>query len=366
MVSDTPWEKSQGKRFPLMAGIAGRLAAFGEPLLVKDYPNWPGRLNPDQAADITTAAGVPLKFRGQVIGTLAVLDNRPDKVFDDQDIQLLELLAPQAAISIRNARLYQELQERIDAQQLAESRLIRSARLAAVGEMAAGIAHELNNPLTTVSGFAELILDELPPDDPHHAELALVLQEANRARSVVRRLLDFSRPVEDQRKRTDVNELINQVLALTHHLLHASGVTLTTSLSQDLPWISMDSEQIKQVLVNLVNNAIQSMPTGGKLTIQSSFEMRGEADRLERWVTIAVCDNGVGIQPAIMDRLFEPFFTTRPAGKGTGLGLSVSYGIIASHGGYIDVTSQVGAGSCFTVYLPAALSDIPSYGDHLG
>jgi signal transduction histidine kinase len=366
MVSDTPWEKTQGTRLPFMAGIAGRLAAFGEPLLVKDYPHWPGRLHPEQISECTSAAGVPLKFKGQVIGTLAVLDNRPEKVFGDLDIQLLELLAPQAAISIRNARLYQELEERINAQQLAESRLVRSARLAAVGEMAAGVAHELNNPLTTVTGFAELILEEMPPEDPHHDELALVLQEANRARSVVRRLLDFSRPIEDQRKRSDVNELINQVLTLTRHLLHASGITLSTALCPDLPWISIDPEQIKQVLVNLVNNAIQSMPAGGLLTIQSAFEGRGEADRLERWVSVAVGDSGVGIQPEIMDRLFEPFFTTRPAGKGTGLGLSVSYGIIASHGGYIDVASQEGAGSRFTIYLPVAPSDIPSYGDHLG
>jgi signal transduction histidine kinase len=363
VVSDTPWENVRGLKIPLMAGVAGQLAAFGEPIVVQDYQRWPGRLFPERATPYRAVAGVPLKFKGQVIGTLTVLDDRPEKSFMAKDVQLLELLAPQAAISIRNARLYQELESRIQAQRLAEARLIRSARLAAVGEMAAGVAHELNNPLTTVTGFVELAIDGLPVESPLRADLELVLQEAHRARGVVRRLLDFSRPVEDQRTRSDVNELINQVLPLFHHLARTSGINLITQLSSDLPWISIDSNQIKQVLINLIHNGIQAMPHGGDLTIFSTLEQRQVPDRPMRsaqddthlsndWVCVRITDTGVGITQEILERIFEPFFSTRPAGQGTGLGLSVSYGIVASHGGWIEVESQPGQGSSFHIFLP--------------
>ncbi len=352
VVSDTPWDNIQGIQIPLMAGVAGRLAAFGEPIVVSDYNTWSGRLLPHRQVGFHAVAGVPLKYRGEVIGTLTVLDDRPDRTFQSEDVQLLELLAPQAAISIRNARLYQELQERIRAQQLAEARLVRSARLAAVGEMAAGVAHELNNPLTTVTGFVELVLEDLPADAPQRADLELVLEEAHRARGVVRRLLDFSRPVEDQRVRADVNELIVQVLPLVDHLARTNNITITTELSEGLPWISLDPNQIKQVLLNLVHNGLQAMPHGGPLLIRTFQEKREWGGQTQDMLGIAIRDRGDGIPPENLERLFEPFFTTRPAGKGTGLGLSVSYGIISSHGGLIDVSSQVGQGSCFTVYLP--------------
>jgi len=348
LVSDAPWVGTPERLIPKMVDIAGRVITFGEPIAVEDYNSWSGRLSFDSCAPFHTAAGVPLVFQGEVIGVLIVKDERPEKIFQPQDIQLLELLAPLVTVWIRNARLYQELQERIKAQQLAESRLIRSARLAAVGEMAAGVAHELNNPLTSVAGFVELVLEELPADSPHRPDLELVLREAQRARGVVRRLLDFSRPVENQRFPTDLNELTRDVLALIQHLARTGGVEIRLELSNGLPAISVDPAQIKQVLLNLIHNAIQAMPTGGKLTIKTApVETGGKL-----WIRISVSDTGVGISPENLVRIFEPFFTTRPAGQGTGLGLSVSYGIVNEHGGYIEVESFPDQGSCFTVFLP--------------
>lgn len=354
VVSETPWENVQGIMIPLMAGVAGRMAAFGEPLIVSDYNVWQGRLFPERRVEFHAVAGVPLKFKGEVIGTLTVLDDRPDKLFTNDDVHLLELLAPQAAISIRNARLYQELEARIKAQQLAESRLIRSARLAAVGEMAAGVAHELNNPLTTVTGFVELVMEELPPDSQQRTDLQLVLEEAHRARGVVRRLLDFSRPVEDRRVRTDLSELVTQVIPLVSHLARTSGVAINTELSEGLPWIYLDPNQIKQVLLNLIHNGLQAMPSGGSLTISTFMETREVGGKSTDYLAFLVNDTGDGIQPENLERIFEPFFSTRPSGKGTGLGLSVSYGIITSHGGWIEVDSAPTEGSRFTVYLPVS------------
>jgi two-component system, NtrC family, sensor kinase len=360
VVSETPWANTIGREIDLMAGVAGRVAAFGEPLVVADYNTWKGRLLPDRAAPFKSVAGVPLKFQGKVIGTLTVIDSREDWEFKNEDVKLLELFAPQVTVFIRNARLYQELQERIIAQHAAENRLIRSARLAAVGEMAAGVAHELNNPLTTVAGFVELVLDELPADSPHRPDLELVLKESLRARGVVRRLLDFSRPVENRRIRSDLNELVRDVFVLVHHLARTGGVEIRLELEEHLPWTAVDPAQIKQVLLNLIHNGIYAMPVGGLLRIQTGLESNYSDFENKKFVVIKIIDLGEGISQQNLERIFEPFFTTRPAGKGTGLGLSVSYGIVSEHGGFIEVDSHPGKGSCFSVYLPIDANE--SYG----
>jgi signal transduction histidine kinase/putative methionine-R-sulfoxide reductase with GAF domain len=353
-ISETPWESTLGEPIPLMAGVAGRVVAFGEPLIVSDYNQWNGRLRPETPAPFRTVAGVPLKFRipgsekPSIIGALTVQDDRPEKQFSQADIDLLELLAPQVAVSIRNARLYQELQEVIEAQRLAENRLIRSARLAAVGEMAASVAHELNNPLTTVIGFVELILHDIPPDAPQVEDLRLVLKEAQRTRGVVRRLLDFSRPSENIHERTEMNDLIVDTLALVQHQARAANIEVVLELDHSLPMITIDPNQIKQVLLNLFHNAILAMPSGGSITLKTKRETRGN----QNWLRVLVCDTGEGIAAENMDRIFEPFFTTRPPGLGTGLGLSVSYGIVSDHGGSIEVESHPGLGSNFSIFLP--------------
>jgi signal transduction histidine kinase len=180
------------------------------------------------------------------------------------------------------------------------------------------------------------------------SDLELVLKESQRAREVVRRLLEFSRPSENQRIQTDINELVEDVLNLVHHLTVTGGIQVSIDLCDELPWVSVDPAQIKQVLLNLVHNSIQAMSGGGELIIKTGHSRQ---DNVE-WLTISVSDTGVGIASENMERIFEPFFTTRPAGQGTGLGLSVSYGIVTDHGGYIEAQSQPGKGSHFTVYLP--------------
>lgn len=242
----------------------------------------------------------------------------------------------------------QELQARISAQMEAEARLIQAAKLAAVGEMAAGVAHELNNPLTTVVGFTELALDELPVDSPIRKDLDLVLQEARRARSVVRRLLDFARQSETSRVRADINEIVDDVMMLTKHLMHTSHVQAEIRLGQNLPWVLVDRNQIKQVVINLVNNALYAMPAGGYLVVETAEQTRYSRG----WITLTVRDTGEGIPPENLERIFEPFFTTRADHGGTGLGLSVTYGIVTDHSGMIEVESTVNQGSIFTVWLP--------------
>jgi signal transduction histidine kinase len=236
----------------------------------------------------------------------------------------------------------------MEAQHDAENRLVQAAKLAAVGEMAAGVAHELNNPLTTVAGFAELVLDDLPPESPQRTDLELVLREATRARNVVRRLLDFARQSESVRVRADLNEVIEDVSALTRHLFETNRIDFSMQLQKNLPWVLMDRDQIKQVVLNLLHNALHAMPTGGTLSVTTDTRQKNEQD----WVLMAVQDNGKGITPSDLARIFEPFFTTKANEGGTGLGLAVSYGIITDHQGFIDVDSTPNQGACFNVWLP--------------
>ena len=242
----------------------------------------------------------------------------------------------------------QELQARITAQEAAESKLIQTTKLAAVGEMAAGVAHELNNPLTTVVGFSELVLESTPEDSPIRDDLTVVLQEARRARDVVRRLLDFSRQSETVKTKADINEVVQDVVSLMQHLFHINQITIDVQYESGLPWVMMDINQMKQVFLNLFHNALNAMPNGGTLSISTSAEIRYGSP----YVAVSVKDTGMGIPEDNLPRIFEPFFTTRADQGGTGLGLSVTYGIVTDHGGTIEVESTSGNGSKFVVLLP--------------
>jgi len=321
---------------------------------------------PGIAADVTT---FPLRYRESVVGVLR-LEGVSEGALSRYDQSMLAVVASYIAGVVEHGRLRSETMERaqrleqmvrqlreaeltasarLQAQQAAETRLVQAAKLVAVGEMAAGVAHELNNPLTTVTGFAELVLDETPTDAPYRADLEMVLHEAHRARAVVRRLLDFARQGERTRARADINEIVEDVLALMTHFIHTSGVQLGLRLQRPLPWISLDGNQIKQVLLNLLHNALHAMPSGGHLDVRTELQNRDGRD----WIVVQVTDSGTGMEPQELERIFEPFYTTRADSGGTGLGLSVTYGIVSEHGGTIDVTSQRGGGSTFSVWLPA-------------
>ena len=176
----------------------------------------------------------------------------------------------------------------------------------------------------------------------------MVLHEARRAGDVVRRLLDFSRQGERVRTQSDLNEVVRDVIALTNHLIKTNGVALSLDLNETLPWVFMDSNQMKQVLLNLIHNALQAMPNGGDLQISARLIRRDDRN----WAVMEVRDSGVGITQADQSRIFEPFFTTRGDRGGTGLGLSVSFGIVTDHGGLIEISSEPENGSIFSVWLP--------------
>jgi len=349
-----------GREFLASNGVTGYVSQTGESVLINDTKQEKMYM-PLKGWEARSEICVALKDGENILGIIDV-ESREQNAFSHNDLIATESLAGILTSVITSANQYQKLQEtirqlraieielnaRIEAQHSAENRLIQAAKLAAVGEMAAGIAHELNNPLTTVTGFSELVLEELPLDSTYRHELEMVSREARRASDVVRRLLDFSRQGERTRIRADLNEVVNDVIALTRHLIQTNSVSLTLELAEELPWVSIDHNQMKQVLLNLIHNALQAMPKGGELLVSTITAKRDDRD----WVIMAVKDSGIGILPADQDRVFEPFFTTKGDRGGTGLGLSVTYGIVTDHGGTIEISSKPNKGSTFAVWLP--------------
>jgi two-component system NtrC family sensor kinase len=231
--------------------------------------------------------------------------------------------------------------------QISETRLqlTQADKLASVGRLAAGIAHEINNPLTGVLTYASLLAKHLPPEDSGSADVEVIIRETKRCRSIIKELLDFARPTPPSRRPTDINEVVRHSLAVVMNQLSLNHVNLSLGLAEDLPEAYADGNQLQQVVVNLLLNAADVVEPGtGQLRL---------ATRLvdEAFVEFSVEDNGSGIRPEDLPHLFEPFFSTK-GNRGTGLGLAVTWGIVESHGGSIDVQTELGKGTTFSVRIP--------------
>ncbi|MEE9465425.1 MAG: ATP-binding protein [Candidatus Neomarinimicrobiota bacterium] len=231
----------------------------------------------------------------------------------------------------------------------AEARLAQAAKLAAVGELAAGVAHEINNPLANILNFAQLLKFDIPADTEQSDYVARIENNALRARKITRNLLTFARDHTDERKPSDLNEILKSSIKETHELVSQANIVVNSQLQNNAQEIVIDPNQIMQVAINLIKNAVDAMPNGGHIDIE--YEQNPESDVQ----IITFKDNGTGIPESDLSQIFDPFFTTKGAGKGTGLGLAISYGIVKKHGGNIEVESEINVGTTFTVTLP--LSD---------
>jgi len=236
----------------------------------------------------------------------------------------------------------------LDALQSTHDQLVHSEKLASLGQLAAGVAHELNNPLATILLYSDILLRECPPDDPKRQDLQMIVRETRRCKEIVSSLLDFARQNQVEAQPTDLNALIETLVEVERKRRRVPEVEIRLELDPALPIIQADPTQIQEVMVNLVSNSLEAMPNGGRLTIRTR---RGPANM----VTIEIEDTGVGIPEEYLNKLFTPFFTTKAVGKGTGLGLAITYGIIKMHRGQISVHSKVGQGTTFVIQLPVAL-----------
>ncbi|HEX2439298.1 MAG TPA: ATP-binding protein [Methylomirabilota bacterium] len=343
-------------------GIAGRVVEMGEAVLVEDIEKDPrfAKIN-DPKYGGGSFICMPLRVGDRIVGVVNLAKKEAAagvgaQSFAQTDLQFLNALMTYTAYAVDNARLFEEaraaaqrLEEVVEDQKLrltlAQQQMLQAAKLSALGELVAGVAHELNNPLTVLIGTADMIEAEAPEAVRRHVHL---MREAiNSAQYVVRGLLTFGRRMPLQKTRVDLAELTERVLGLTFGELHVAEVKVRKEIPPDLPSVWADANQLQQVLVNLINNAKQAMAEvpSGERRLQIALR-RGAPGR----VRIQVQDSGPGIPADVVAKIFDPFVTTKS--EGTGLGLSISYGIVREHGGSLTVESTPGQGATFVIDLP--------------
>lgn len=339
--------------FAFDEGVPGWVAKYRQALIIPDAAA-DVRVHPHVLEDgVRSVLAIPLVAREQVVGVLNLYCKTNMNTFDAEALRLAQVYADQAAIAIENARLVAELrraaaelearvEERTRQLRETQAQIIRAEKLAAAGRLAASIAHEVNNPLQAIALQLELIANE-GLTEPARARLATVQEELTRIASIVQRLLDFQRPTPGERALHHVSALLDDVLALADKQLQRQGISVVRWESADLPPVLAVGDQIKQVFLNLVLNAVEAMPDGGRLGI--GFQQSNGA------VSITFTDSGVGMAPEVLEQVFEPFFSTKA--NGTGLGLAVSHEIVTHHGGSLEASSIPGQGSTFTLRLPS-------------
>jgi PAS domain S-box-containing protein len=280
------------------------------------------------------------------------------------DVAAITAFANQLAAAWRKATLMDELSNSLRELKRTQDILLHAQKMEAIGNLAGGVAHDFNNLLTAIKGYAELALDRLDPEDTIHADVGQIRKAADQAAGLTSQLLAFGRQQPLQPKVLDVNTVITGVDKMLRRLI-GEDVELRTELDGGIDSVKADPTQVQQVIMNLAINARDAMPGGGTLTIKTENVSLSSSDckslheaRPGRYVRLSVRDTGSGIEPEVIDRIFEPFFSTKEIGKGTGLGLSVVYGVVSQHEGWIDVDSEVGKGTTFHVYLPVTTADL--------
>ncbi|MCF6280960.1 MAG: ATP-binding protein [Candidatus Polarisedimenticolaceae bacterium] len=312
----------------------------------------------DVALELKNCAG---SFRGLVCIPLISQNNLADGViyiasfeqyeFAEDELDLLFAIRDEIGLAVQNSILYEQLKEQLQETKNAQFQLISSARLASIGELAANVAHEVNNPLTGILTHTCLLRDGREWEESDKRRLDIVYNETMRIRKIVRNLLDFSRQGETERSTTDLNEVVKETIELVSHHAESANIKIEDNCVDRLPLLYLDSTQIKQVFLNIINNAVYAMTGGGVIKVTSSAN--------DAYVQVDISDNGPGIPAHVLAKIFDPFFTTKPETKGTGLGLSVSLGIIKEHDGVIEVDTTEGKGTTFTIRFPMSKENLP-------
>jgi signal transduction histidine kinase len=353
-------------------GGTGWIASHREPLFVEDISADARIMAAEWALsrDLVAFGGVPVAAGEELFGVLT-LNLKRGRLPQGDDRTILPSFAAQAAVAMRNARLfadntrlYEEARQRLRELQDTQAQLLQAGKLSAVGQLVSGVAHELNNPLSVVIGYGQLLLSRGVPEEARRPIEAIVAQGARMAK-IIQSLLLFARQRKPGRRPVDLGDVIPQILSLRETQLTVAGIRVETEFGEGVPRAEGDAHQLQQVVLNLILNAEQAIlgsgvggrRTGDHIRITTYARRVGDDTR----VILQVADNGPGIPAAVLPRVFEPFFTTKKVGEGTGLGLSVSYGIVEQHAGRLSVESEPGR-TVFTLELPAAPGSDPAEG----
>jgi signal transduction histidine kinase len=297
--------------------------------------------------------GVPVLTRDRIVGALSLGDD-VGREFSADELQALQAFADQTALALENARLYATAQESLARLRETQAQLVQAAKMSALGQLVSGVAHELNNPLSVIIGYGQLLLGRDVPATLKRP-LELMVSQGDRMAKIVRNLLYFARQRPPERGAVDVRQVMEQTLTLRLNHLTLSGIVVERDFPDALPAINGDAQQLEQVFLNLLLNAEQAIletKPGGRIVLRA--RLRPDA----RAILAQVVDDGPGIPAEALARVFEPFYTTKTVGMGTGLGLSVSYGIVQEHGGRLSVDSRPGQ-TTFTLELPVTELPVP-------
>jgi len=355
-----------GTCIPQGVGLTGKVIASGEPMLIDDYASWPERLSDHAYDSLGAVMAVPLYYEGTIQGVIGLGHFDAAKSFSSDEFGVLNRFGNLAAIALNNARLYakieEELQQRIQAEKerkRLEDQLRQNQKMEAIGRLAGGIAHDFNNILTPILGYAEMTWKEYPSDAPLRDRLEKILAAGCRGRDLVAQILSFSRSDDGKPIPLNVGSQVKEILKLLRASVPAH-IEIVQQLADEPIIVMADLTDIHQIVMNLCTNAAQAMrDKGGRLEItltDTVIDHIAAARHIDlkaaAYACLSVADTGCGMKTDIMERMFEPFFTTGQKSGGTGIGLSIVHGIVGRLGGAIQVYSEEGRGSVFHVYLP--------------
>jgi signal transduction histidine kinase/putative methionine-R-sulfoxide reductase with GAF domain len=328
-----------------------------QPFVIPDAGKDP-RVNPviKEKFNLHSLVVIPLLVKEKALGAIAADFVEPNKNITKEALESMMVFAQQAGLAIHNAFMYQELktfsqqmEEKIQKTSSdlskTEAQLIRSEKLAALGQLAAGIAHEIRNPLTSINILIHSLTENLPTEDSRWEDLKVIEEEILRINEIVDQFLRFAKPAPPLLVKAEVVSIVEETLQLLRPQIEKQRILVQKEF-QSLPPILMDREQMKQVILNLLLNGVQAMPKGGHLSL------KGHIPEGDHWIKLSIQDSGIGIPPEDIGRLFDPFFSTKEGG--VGLGLSIAHRIIDQHRGKIEVESALGKGTLFTVWLPVS------------
>lgn len=373
-------EKIQNITLPIDKenSIVARVVIEKRPFVISDALNDP-RVNRElkKRFNLKSFAAVPLLGKDKVRGAVTADNLTTERRITEEKIASLVTFANQAGLALENAKMYEELksfseqlEERVKAAtedlRKSQEQLIQSGKLAALGQLSAGIAHEIRNPLTSIKILVHSLIDKLGSDEAKREDILVIENEIERMNQTIKRFLDFARPAEPTFSSTNINQVLEDTLLLVSHELKEGKIHLRRDFFSELPEVLADREQLRQTFLNLILNAIQAMPEGGTLTITTrlkveatrpaagtpKLKVESNSERLStptHFMEISFTDTGCGIPLEKVNNIFDPFFTTKE--EGIGLGLSITHRIIDNHQGFIKVESQESKGTTFTVVI---------------